>query len=173
MRYRKSSRVGDAFGFGLNRFDRVGCRQPQAEAGLDQGNLDLGITEVGNADFRGLGARRQIVPQLPCDHRHQALVMPRVGIVVPHGAQLSNPLRAVERIDEMPGRQIEVDRAGHLARWQAAAAGADRTESEFGQDRLELDALIKVGAGNVHTMVGEDVGAATQQFAPPWPDAQH
>ena len=61
-------------------------------------------------------------PRRSLDHRHQPPMLRRVGVEGAHAAQLGDALRVVDGVDQVPGREVEVDRARHLARRRAVAA---------------------------------------------------
>jgi len=135
------------------RLDRR--RQPR----LDQPQVDLGAPGPGDLDLRALGLGRQRVAQALLDDRHQPRVQHRVGVPALQPAQLGHAAGVVDGVDQVPGGEIEVDPAGHLAR---RAAGLRRAQAAIAQQRhqrLELDAAVEVRAGDVHAVVGQDVVA--------------
>ena len=90
------------------------------------------------------------------------------GVVVEgaHAAQLGHTAGAVDGVDQVPGGQVEVHAAGHLSRRRAQHAGPHRAVAEGGQNGGQFDAPVKVGAGHVHAVVGQDVVLAFHAGGP-------
>ena len=119
----------------------------------------------GDRDLRALGARDAGRGRVLGHDRHQPPVLRRVGVERAHAAQLDDALRVVDGVDQVPGREVEVDRARHFARRRAVDARPERAVAEQRQDARELDAPVEVGAGDVDAVVGEDVGLAVDPAA--------
>ncbi len=146
--------VDDAVEVAGKRRGRLVGSERRLQPGLDERQVDARRAARGDLDLGALGTGDELVAEPLLDHRHQAPVLCRVGVERAHRAQLGDPLRVVDGVDQVPGGEVEVDRARHLAH---RALGA---EAEQRQDARQLDAAVEVGAGDVHAVVGEDVGLA-------------
>ena len=111
-------------------------------------------------------------PRRLVDHAHQPPVLRRIGIEGAHAAQLGHPRGRVDGVDQVPGREVEVDRARHLARRLLGRSDAVGAVAEQRQHALELDPAVEVGAGDMDAVVGEDVALAlgTSSAGRPDPD---
>ena len=71
-----------------------------------------------------------------------------------HQPQFGDAARRVRRVDQVPGREIEIDLRRHRpATGTLAAAAEDR------HDRRNIDRAVEVSTGQVHAVVCEYIGA--------------
>ena len=147
--------------------------QRAVQTGLDQAQVNVGITAFGHRDLGGFGPAYQGVPKPIAHHFHQTLVVHRVAVKVGHAAQFRHALRLVHGVDQVPGGQVKVHAAGHGARCLPRNAQAKSAIAQGGHHAGQRHPAVKVGAGNVHAVVGQNVAAAVQPAHPLRSHAHH
>ena len=134
--------------------------QRHAQRALGVAQIDARVSTIGHVDLGCFSPRGQFMAETLFHHDHQPLVVHRVGVVQSHRTQLGHAAGAVDSVDQVPGGQVEVDTARHLARRRAGNDRAIGAEAVLGQDGSEFDSPVEVGAGHVHTVVGQNVALA-------------
>ncbi len=144
------------------RFMRSGALSPGSSSPRSivrvavQRDLDLGL----------LGRGRQRVAESLLQRAQQARVMARIVVPAFHATQFAHTRRRVHGVDQVPGGEVEVHAAGHLARVLAGPCRPARTVAQQRQDAGQFDVAVEVGAGQVHAVVGQDVVTALGTAAP-------
>ena len=169
--HRLAGSLDDAADVLLERLARLLRRHLDRQTALDPGQVDARGLAGSGVDLGALGTAEQVVAELVAHHLHQPGMLDRIGIVAAHHAQLLQARRAVDGVDQMPGGQIEIDPAGHLARRLAADRGPERAEAQRRHDRRQLDAAVEVGAGHMQAVVGQHIVGAVDAVAPLRADA--
>ncbi|MCY1235127.1 hypothetical protein D9M72_477310 [compost metagenome] len=89
------------------------------------------------------------------EHGHQPVVQPRIAVARAQVFRLAHRLGGVEPVDQVPGREFEEHLARHLAPLRPGVAKAELRHHAF-----EVQALVEIGAADVHAAGGQHVVGA-------------
>jgi len=93
-------------------------------------------------------------------HVHQPGMLAQIGIETLHLPEFGHPAGRVDGVDQVPGGEVEIHLAGHFA-----PGRADAPVTAGRKDVRQLDVAVEVGAGHMHAVVGQDVGASVHALA--------
>ncbi|MEQ1572532.1 MAG: hypothetical protein ABMA64_43330, partial [Myxococcota bacterium] len=88
----------DAFELGANRFQHLRFAELGVQRRFDALQVDARRAALGQIDLRVLRARREFMPEALREHRHQAFMLQRIGVVAPRAALLGHALRRVHGV---------------------------------------------------------------------------
>ena len=109
-------------------------------------------TAVAAGNFGLLHVVGHVVAQALFQHQHQAFVQRQVAVVGAQALCLTHGLGRVPPVNEVPGGQVKKHRIGHLPPVRPGVPVAQQ-----GHDMLQAQALVKIGAANVHAACGQHV----------------
>ena len=109
----------------------------------------------GAADLALLHLVGDVVPVALLQHTHQTRMQMRVGVVAAQALGMADDAGLVLPVDQMPGRQIHEQAAGHRAVLRPHVAIAQQGHHVF-----EVELAVKVCAANVHAGGGQHIGCA-------------
>ena len=128
--------------------------------------VDAAAVALGQFDLAGFHFHRQPVPGTLLDQLEQPVDAEAVLDVVAHAAQRQLRLLRVQRVDGVPGGQVEVVAGRHQgAAFHAAAVAEQRHHA------LQAQLLVEVGTADVHAARGQDVALALGQQVALWRQA--
>ncbi len=144
--------VNDPRSFFARGFDELLFVESDAQAGLDRVDLDQRVAPSRNRNLCPFRTRGERMTEPPVHHLHQPVMMNRVPIQMAHEPKLGLPLRRVERVDQMPRRQIEIGAIRYFTsfRVQAAVTGLSQNGSQF-------DPPVDIRSRDMHAVMREHV----------------
>ena len=157
----------------LQLHGHAGSVEAGAEARFDIAQVDDRILAgLAAVDLGLLHIVCQMVAKTVLQHRHQAPVQPRVGIVGSQFPRLVQRLGAVAPLDQVPGGQIEEHAAGHFAPARSEVAKTQQRHHGF-----QTEFVVEVGAGDMDAGRSQDVvravGARQRATRPYGPQPHH
>ena len=101
-------------------------------------------------------------------YTHEPFMQARLAVIAAQGLGVGDGFGLVLPVDQVPGRQIKKNPVGHLA-----LVEAQMFVTEQRHDLRQVQLAVVVGAANVHTRGGQNVGAPVSPGHARWPQADH